>query len=598
MTLPADAFAVLDPVLPLLQSALPEGAWFAWWKILIVVVLALVWLRLMLWIDKDSLAARLPREGINAGLWGAFVLACILFLTLPFFPLAAAAFVAIMLASVVGYLLWRRSVVGLDDLPEQFSGFLTGLVTFGSGSKGPRKNKEEVVELGLVTLLDAKGNKPAVPAEDDPDRAGFETAHRVLADPLYKGAERVSFIQVKARPAGEGADQPGDRYATKYTVDGFDYAGTAYDHDAAVAAVGYIKGLAGLEADERRKVQKGKMKARTAAGVVDVDVISSGTRTGESLVFEVDAAKRYAHRATALGFSSAQRELLADVIDQHRGLVLVAAPPGGGLDALLHGFIREHDAFTRHIITLERSPKVELDGVTQEKIPEGADAAAEQKQASWIADQQPDIFVLDRIGSRGAAGEVIRLVRDDHLAYVGLRAPDTATALKQWVALINEPRTALAELRLVVAGRVMRKLCPACKIPYEPGEAALAKMGLPKGKVSTLYKARTEPMLDERGNPHICEMCGGLGYNGRVGAFEVLPVTDESRNQLVKDHSGTVIRGLLRNAKLPTLNEAALRQVVAGNTDLQEVQRVMSLTAERSGRPSAAKPRPAAAAAS
>ena len=206
----------------------------------------------------------------------------------------------------------------------------------------------------------------------------------------------------------------------------------------------------------------------------------------------------------------------------------------------------------------------ELEGVTQQVI-EGTDAEEERKQYSWIADQQPDVFAADRVTGKAAAGELLRALSDGgKRVYVGCRAPDTASASAWWAKTVGDPKRATNPLRLVVAGRVMRKLCDACKVPYEPGEAALAKMGVPKGKVTTLYKARTEPMLDQRGNPVPCNFCGGLGYDGRIGAYEVLPLLDDaSRATLAKDPSAATVRHLLRAAKLPTLNEAALRHVVA-----------------------------------
>lgn len=548
------------------------GPYLAWWKIAILLVIFLAWFRLLLWVDKDSEDARLPREGINSGLWAAVVLAAVLAVVLPFFLLSLVAVLAIFGASFGGYLIWRKQVVGLEDIPDQLSGFFTGLVTFGKKT-GPSKKKEEDVALGAVTLMDARGNVPPAPDTDEPARPGYETAHRVLNDPLYKGAERITFVQL----AGKGGAAGGERYATKYTVDGFDYPGAAFDPDSAESAMVYLKALAGLDADERRKVQNGQLQARTANGTHKLAVTTSGSRTGESMVFEVNPNKRYADRATALGFTQGQREAIAASVADNSGVVLLGAPAGGGLDALVYGFIREHDAFTQHILTLERNKRLDLEGVTQQDLPVTADAAEEQKALSWIADQEPNVLIVDRLVGRGGAQEVLRLARAERRrAYVGMRANDTAEAVAQWIKLVGDPKAALAPLNLVVVGRILRKLCESCKIPYEPGEAVLAKMGAPKGKIKTLFKARTEPMLDQRGNPVPCEFCGQLGYSGRIGAFEVLIVDDAVRQALRQDASPQAVRNLLRQQKMPTINEAALRQVMAGRTDLQEVQRIMS----------------------
>ena len=577
------------------------GPFLAWWKIALLLVVFLVWLRLMLWVDKDSLDARMPREKVNVIPWAGLVLAMLAAIFLPFFVLALAAVVVLFLASFGAYLIWRKQVVGLEDIPEQLSGFFANLFTFKrGGGRGPKKKTEAEVAMGSVTLLDAKGNAPPAPDDDSPIRPGYETAHRLLSDPLYKSAQTITLVQLATKDGGE-------RYATKYRVDGFDYPGSAYDPAAAAGAMDFLKALAGLEPEERRRLQEGRMKARTGRGLHDLAVKSSGTRTGESMVFEVDPKDRYADRATALGMTPQQRQIVEDAVKARGGIVLLAAPPGGGLDALLYGFVREHDAFTQFIQTLERDPRRELEGITQQQVEESATPEEERKKLSWLADQRPDVLMVDRVPAKAdGAGEVIRMARGDGdeasatRVYLGTRANDTAGAINGWLKVAGpNTRHAVTLLRLAVAGRVMRKLCEACKVPYEPGASVLAKMGVPKGKVKTLYKARTEPALDPRGNPVECEFCGGLGYQGRIGAFEVLPLDDKATAALRKDPSSQTVRNLLRELKLPTINEAAIRQVVAGRTDLAEVQRVMGGGGSSSAKKPAAAPakKPAAAAA-
>ena len=574
----------LDFLPTLAQAAGAEpvavGPYLSWWKLLIVAVVFMAWARVLLWIDKDSDNARMPREAINSGMWAVLVVALLALLFVPIFPLALLIFVGLGAASIFGYLMWRKSVVGLDDIPEQLSGFFKNAMTFGKKGGVKKKEKEKDVGAGLVTLMNAGGKTPPEPADDAPERVGYDTAHRMLADPLYKGAERITVVQIAGR--GGAGEEAGDRFATKYAVDGFDYPGSAYDANAGMAATMFLKELAGLDPSERRKVQKGAIKSRTAVGTSDLAVVASGSRGGESLVFDVDVKSRYKTRATALGMTAQQKEAIVESVESRSGAVLLSAPEGGGLDALLYGMLAEHDAFTEFLVTLEHGEtKRDLEGVNQEVLPEGADNAAERKQLSWLADQQPDVMLADRVSSREGAAEVIRLVKEERRrAYVGSRATDTAAAIAGWLKLVGDPRAAASTLNMAIASRILRRLCDQCKVPYEPPEAVLAKMGVSKAKVRELYKARTEPMLDQRGNPVICEACGGLGYHGRIGAFEVTPLDSEARSALAKDPSPAAVQAtvktVLRARKLPTINEAALRQVIAGRSDLQEVQRVMS----------------------
>ena len=375
------------------------------------------------------------------------------------------------------------------------------------------------------------------------------------------------------------------------TVDGVDHAGSAYDAGAAIRAIAYLKELAGLDVGETRKVQTGTFKARTSKGTHALQLTTRGTRNGETAVLEVDPADRYTLRASQLGLSTPQREQIEAFRESDGGLVLAAAPEGGGLDALEYGLLQEHDAFTRHIVTGERTIRRELEGIQQTALGENPNDHA--KQYGWLADQRPDVLLADRPAGTQAAKEVLRVVEEPGpVVYVGMRADDTAAAINQWIKQVGDARGALSKLQLVIAGRILRKLCDACKVPYEPGDKVLAKLGIAKGKVSELYKARTEPMIDSRGNPVTCQFCGGLGYNGRTAAFEVMPVNGDVRKQLAKDPSPSVVRNLLRTANLRTLNEAAIRHVVAGRTDLAEVQRVLGGGGGRSSSSSQAKPKP------
>jgi type II secretory ATPase GspE/PulE/Tfp pilus assembly ATPase PilB-like protein len=544
-----------------LLAAPGYGQYLAWWKALLFTVIFIAWAKLLLWIDKDTLAARMPRELINSVQWGLLVAAMLVIVLVPTFVISFVIFFVLFAISVGGYLIWRNQVVGLADLPEELGTWAKNL--FKSKKQKRVEHKEDVVGEGMLTVMDSRGNAPAAPEQDDEMRPAYEMTHRLLVEPLYRNAERIVFANA------------GERYATKYRVDGVDYPGQAIDNDVAGRTMEYIKSLAGIDSAERRKLQTGKLKVRTAVSSHELEVQSSGTRTGETLIFEIDRKNRYRDRATALGMSPQQRDTLMEVVEDNRGVVVGTAPSGGGLTALMYGLVQEHDAFVQHILTLENSIERELEGVTQALLP--SDPTEEAKLVSWTADQLPDVMLITGLQSSGAAKQAIRLTDEERKRlYVGLRAGDVAEALKRWRQVVGEDKAALSRLQLVIVGRVLRKLCESCKEPYEPGESVLAKMGVPKGKVRTLYRARTEPMLDQRGNPVPCEFCQTLGYKGRLGIFEMLRVDDQVRRSLLKDSSAAAVKNLLRAQKASSLNESALRGVLAGKTDLQEVQRVMT----------------------
>src|SRR5262249_54758290 len=145
---------------------------------------------------------------------------------------------------------------------------------------------------------------------------------------------------------------------------------------------------------------------------------------------------------------------------------LLAVPKGHGLTSLEYAILRKHDAFISHIQTIERETQNDLEGIRQNKIPVGT--GEEAKLIGWVASQEPDILAVDRIEDPRSAAEIANFGTTGKRAYVGLRNSSTFEALQMWRQLINNDQLALANLKLIVAGRLVRKLCPACKMDFNP----------------------------------------------------------------------------------------------------------------------------------
>ena len=156
-----------------------------------------------------------------------------------------------------------------------------------------------------------------------------------------------------------------------------------------------------------------------------------------------------------------------------------------------------------------------------------------------------------------------------------MRAGNTFDALAQYRRLSgDDDKSAMKHVTLVIAGRVMRRLCEATKVPYDPDDKTLKLLGRKPGSVEHLYKPHFGPLLDAQGREVPDEFCGGLGYKGRIGAYEVLMVDDDVR-QAARSGSTGALRTAFRKQGGKYLQEAALARVIAGETSLQEVLRVM-----------------------
>jgi type II secretory ATPase GspE/PulE/Tfp pilus assembly ATPase PilB-like protein len=555
---------------PSILAAIEPGGYVSAVKVVPVLIVLLVWTRLLTWVDKDAPAAHLPREPINLGLLCGLILAFALFLLLPVGFLLAFPILLLVIGIEAGaYLAIRNKQVGLGDLQSQFKGWIASFT----------KKEEKAIVVPNMVSLQGKTGAINPPKPDDPGRGAFDAMQSALSEPLLKGAD-----QIDVAPSGDGL-------AVKYYVDGFGYKGATIDREAGAAAIALVKGAAGLEVDQKRKPQRGSVKGNIEGRKFELRVDTAGSTAGEYMRLMADFKNRHAFTLDKLGLAEIQFTSLKALVKDKTGLVIVSAPKGQGLTSLMYAVLRAHDAFLEHIHTVERAPEVDLEGITQNKLAASATAADEQKSTAWVLSQDPDVIMLTKIEGTQTARELIAFAREKR-AYVGIRANSTFEAINAWRKLVGDDRTAASELKYVINGRVLRKLCMACKVGYVPDPAMLRKLNLDPGRVKELYQARTEPLRDPKGNPLPCGFCHDLRFKGRTGVFETFEVDAEVREVIAAGAQPGPLKAIFRKKRGRYLQEEALTIVERGDTSVQEVLRVLKGGGE-SGDASAAPAAPA-----
>lgn len=537
-------------------------------KLLPVLALLFVWARVLTWADKDSIAAHLPREPLMAGLFFAGLAGFAAFFLVPNFWIALGALLLALLGTIGTYLGLRHQKVGLGDLKKELKKAFTG------------KKKAVQVQEGQVALANKSGAVMAAPEAEAPARVGYDAAQTLLTDPLRREAEKV-----EVRP-GEGAA------AVQYFVDGVAYNAPAMDLTKAAEGITLLKKLGGLDVNDKRKPQTGVLKLGLGNNKKsDVEILTAGSTAGESLRLVIEPKKRQDRRLNELGLNQEQIAIMQAFIDDPRGVVLVAAPKQQGLTSMIYAILRAHDAFLTHIQTIERVAAADLEGITQNKLGANPSPAEEFKQVEWVCSQEPDAIMIDEVTNPSSAKELVRFASNaerPRRVYVGMRAGTAADAMAQWRKLVGDDESAMNTLGLVLSGRVLRKLCMACKVGYTPDPDTLRRLNMDPQRVQTLYQARTEPMRDHKGRPVPCTFCHDLAYKGRFGVFEMLYVDDDVR-AAVTANSSSQLKTAYRKQNGRYLQELALAQVEAGETSVQEVLRV--LRGEQQGAKAAAAQR-------
>ena len=337
----------------------------------------------------------LPRVPLNTAFMVGFIVALGLFFFLPGFAAGFVAFMAVFVIEIITYLVLRNNKVGLKDLNQQFKAWIGGMKPKGKEKKG---------EKGEVTFIGKYGNLEPPEGENiAAEQAGYEALQEIFADPMKKRAEKIEAV------AGE------QRSSVRYWVDGMPYDGTAVAKNDLAMGIQLLKQNLGLDVGDRRKPQSATMKAMVDGSKHEMKVLTAGSTAGESLVVDINPKARHELKIDQVGFTNEQLQAVRDTITDTNGIVLIATPRGQGLTTLEYAILRAHDAFLTHIQTVERSPQVELEGITQNSIPTGASPSDEAKQVNWVVSQEPEVIMVSHVEDPRSASDLVKFASSGKL---------------------------------------------------------------------------------------------------------------------------------------------------------------------------------------
>ena len=255
------------------------------------------------------------------------------------------------------------------------------------------------------------------------------------------------------------------------------------------------------------------------------------------------------------------------IVTQPHGMFLCCGPTGAGKSTTLYACLREIDRFQKNIITVEDPIEYHIDGITQIEINTKAGQTFATSLRS-ILRQDPDVIMIGEIRDQETATIACQAATTGHMVFSTVHANDTVTALFRLLDLGVEPFMIASALTAVLGQRLVRCLCETCKEPYKPKPEFLRKANLPADKVDVFYKPPEAP-------EQVCPACGGTGYVGRTGIFELLVITDSIREMLRENPSDKAIRAEARKNGMIYLQEDGLRQVIQGKTSIDELLRVV-----------------------
>jgi type II secretory ATPase GspE/PulE/Tfp pilus assembly ATPase PilB-like protein len=539
----------------------------------VAVAMMVLWGRFLVWIDNDlPNMPEQPAELWKGVLLGSLVILLLIWLLVPNFWFALVLNIFIP-AALLGYY-WRTRVAVLGS-----SGDLLGVISghMANISAG-RRAKKSVSQLGL--RYEGKGGKSLhLPAVEDPSYNGVVLLDQLLIQGLENRAQRIDLM-------------PSDQaYEMSFSTDGVAYPQSGMQRSNAEPLIQAAKQLTGLSLEERRRPQSAVFTTRDADNnPVHWTVNTSGTTAGERMWLQINAKDNWKMPLDHLGMSAEQLTALREALQGNEGLIIVSSPPHMGRTTTLYSLLASHDAYTTSINTFEINPRADFESISLTRFDPSAVNASHSKALQSLMLKDPHILMVAQCPDAATAELIAKYSREDHRVYVGLRANDAIAALELWRKVLPDNQVAAAPLRVIISQRLVRLLCPTCKIAYQPDEAMLAKLNLPVGRDLSAFKANTQPGRDQKGNLIKCPDCASLGYRGQTAIFEILVINDDIRRAIATGRSPEEIRTLARKNNMMFMVEHGFRKFALGITSIQEVIRVCTPEKKPAG-----KPKPASA---
>ncbi|MCD8481935.1 MAG: GspE/PulE family protein [Verrucomicrobia bacterium] len=300
---------------------------------------------------------------------------------------------------------------------------------------------------------------------------------------------------------------------------------------------------------------------------MDIRISTMPTMYGESVSLRLLNQKNQPLSMEELGMLPGDMSRIKRVLDLPHGIVLVTGPTGSGKSTSLTAFIRQINSPGRRIITVEDPVEYEVEGVNQTQVHTeiGFTFASALRH---ILRQDPDVIMVGEVRDSETADIAIRAALTGHLVLSTLHTNDAPGALTRLIDMEIEPFLIASAVELIIAQRLVRRLCPKCARPAKLTREFRTECFHALG-ISPTEADYAVDILEPVG----CEECRGLGFRGRVGLFEILRVDDSIHDLIVKKHSSREIRERALQFGMTTLQESGWSQVKLGRTSINEIMR-------------------------
>jgi type IV pilus assembly protein PilB len=428
---------------------------------------------------------------------------------------------------------------------------------FGHGAVAPDEDEEgaearpgaPVQHQSSAPQYDFRENAPINFGVGGEDASVIQLVHRVIKEAVERGASDIHF---------EPAE---DEMRVRYRIDGVLQEAATVPSSAVPAVISRIKILSDLDIAERRIPQDGRISLEVADKPIDLRVATLPASYGEKVVMRILDQSKVMIELEQLGMLPQALERFTKAFSQAHGAVLVTGPTGSGKSTSLYGALNQLNTVEKHIITIEDPVEYQLPGITQVQVNNKAGLTFASGLRSMMR-ADPDIIMVGEIRDRETAQIAIEAALTGHLVLSTLHTNDAPGAISRLIEMGIEPFLVGSAVDCVVAQRLARLLCEECKRRTTITADVMRANGFNVGLDLEAYE------------PVGCARCGGSGYKGRIGLYEVMWVSETIRALAVAREPSENIAHAAVHEGMMRLREDGLEKVRRGLTSIAEIARV------------------------
>jgi type IV pilus assembly protein PilB len=412
-------------------------------------------------------------------------------------------------------------------------------------------NDDDFGDLEGLEIGEDQREEEVLSAEVD-DAPVVKFVHKIMLDAIRRGASDIHF-------------EPYEKYyRVRLRMDGVLREVTKPPLALATKIAARIKVMSRLDVSERRVPQDGRIKLKLSKSkAIDFRVSTCPTLWGEKVVMRILDPSSAFLGIDMLGYEEDQRRIFLDQVMKPYGMFLVTGPTGSGKTVSLYTGVGILNTADRNISTVEDPVEINLPGVNQVQVDERSGMTFAKALRAFLR-QDPDVILVGEIRDLETGSIAVKAAQTGHMVLSTLHTNDAPQTLTRLIDMGIQPYGVATAVNVIIAQRLARRLCPHCKAPVDIPKEGLLSEGFTEEDVDSgvsLYRAVG------------CERCNE-GYKGRVGIFQVMPISDEMRRLIMEGRNAIDLADQSRREGIRDIRQSALLKVKSGVTSIEEIKRV------------------------